>query len=743
MQRLRGRLVTPSEFLASFHLHRSETVEAAQSCCFHRRTVYVLMIIVLDLRGLLLFLRYEPYASNMNAWNNLIRSHEDDFKRLFNRLSLRHSKRLVRHEIDIPPQKRYVITMPFTAVEEQHYQSLFEEVVGRCGLTSNGEPLRDDWDPDDPKVLEAMRAALDRLRQTALHPEVGAQNKRALGRRNGPMRTIAEVLESMIDNSENAVRTDQRAVFSLTLTRGQLMESSKRVKDALELWLHVQAANQKIIEELRKYLAREIEKAKAADPEENGADGEDDDENEENNTGRVGEARRRLRSALEIQHKATFFVANAYFQIKTDQELTEPDSAEFKRLERLETEGYEQAKMMRLEILEESRRKALNLMKKISKYASDQSFETIPEYEPLNAKGLDSREVADGLLVLGGELNDQADQLDEWREHVIQLLLKPLVDGEGEMDLTGEEYEDSTKLMEEIVVYIQALRTAVADREDALTGQANKLVEHEVKTSTRLAKDGEGPFPEKLLELLHTRERLKPKSKTSTLRPNSVRTALFELRSVSAKLRPDAERGSNRAMIELHIISEQIKTTQQQFNKQSTVAAAMNQELDLFTSTMNARVEFYRQLQNVSDQVAPYEGPVDAAKDKTLRKETERLEKKLDLLKAKHRYLIHLRNVDSADGDARMCIICRDNFTIGVLTVCGHKFCKDCITVSFSFLPHLICSPVFPSSSVFMGCQPRRLRRKSFSVDYNPVYSWDILLGSFLYSTLVLSDMTD
>lgn len=614
--------------------------------------------------------------------------------------------------------------MPFTAIEEQHYQTLFEEVVNRCGLNTSGEPLRPDWDPDDPRVLESMRAALDRLRQTALHPQVGSRNKRALGGRNGPMRTIAEVLGAMIENSENTIRTEQRALFSLTLTRGQVMESCKRASDALQLWLEVQALNQQIVDETRKQLECEIEQAKVARAAASGADDEDDDEEVENNTGRVGEARRRLRSALEIQHKATFFAANAYFQIKSNEEVTQPNSDQFKRLGKLESEGYEQAKMMRLEILEESRRKALNLMKKISSRASNQSFATIPEYQVVGPKGIDGREIAERLVVSAGELNDQADQLDEWREHVIQLLLKPLVDEEGELELTGEEYEESTKLMEEIVVYIQALRTAVADREDALTGQTNKLVEHEVKTSIRLAKEGKGPFPEKLIELLGTREQIKPKSKTDAMRPNSVRASLFELRTAFAKLKTDAERGSHRAMVESDILDEQIKLTQQQLTKQSKIAAAMNQELDLFTSTMNARVEFYRQLQNVSDQVAAYEGPIDAAKYQELRLEAEALEKKLDVAKAKHRYLLHLRDVDDADGESRMCVICREDFTIGTLTVCGHQFCKNCITVSETSNIGPAFSPVFPSLSSSMGC---RLAKAVKAVQMDVIFTKDLL----------------
>lgn len=50
---------------------------------------------------------------------------------------------------------------------------------------------------------------------------------------------------------------------------------------------------------------------------------------------------------------AVFFQANAYFQIKTNNEMTSPDSAEFRELEKLETDGYERAKNLRQEILQD------------------------------------------------------------------------------------------------------------------------------------------------------------------------------------------------------------------------------------------------------------------------------------------------------------------------------------------------------------------------------------------------------
>ncbi len=68
---------------------------------------------------------------------------------------------------------------------------------------------------------------------------------------------------------------------------------------------------------------------------------------------RLGLFRMRLRNALEIEHMAIFFRTNAYFQIKTNEEMTKPDSNEFQALEEQEIEGYENAKKKRQEILQE------------------------------------------------------------------------------------------------------------------------------------------------------------------------------------------------------------------------------------------------------------------------------------------------------------------------------------------------------------------------------------------------------
>lgn len=189
---------------------------------------------VKDLLGLLVFLRYEPFASTKHVWSSLISSHKQEFRKVFGALALRHSKQNVREELRLPAQRRYVITMPFTPIEEQHYQELFKQMCEELRLNHQGEPLTDDWNPES--FAEEMRRWLVRLRQTALHPEVGGRNRRALGNKDGPLRTVDQVLEVMMEQTDLAIRTDQRALLTSKMKRGQLFENSPQVKQALEIW---------------------------------------------------------------------------------------------------------------------------------------------------------------------------------------------------------------------------------------------------------------------------------------------------------------------------------------------------------------------------------------------------------------------------------------------------------------------------------------------------------------------------
>ena len=621
-----------------------------------------------DLVGLLHFLRYQPYSHlPLKAWDRLVKFHRVIFQHIFQNLALRHTKEQIANEIIVPPQKRVVITVEFSPIEEQHYSTLFQQMSDECGLKLDGAPLTDDWDPESPAVIEKMRTWLTRLRQTCLHPEVGSRNRRALGGR-GPLRTVGDVLEVMIEQNDTARRSEERTLFLSQIRRGQIFEHAEKSEEALKIWLETLAEVQPVVQECREQLKAKRDQLGLSEV----------DDAEASTAIHTGPHRQKLRAALEIEHMCTFFVANAYFQIKSDENLTQPDTEQYRTLEEKEEAMYETAKLLRKEMLFESQSKADALITKINNRVKTQPFVNIPKIVPtFHYGGVESRLILDRLQRLIAIMDDQAKQLSEWREKTVQLLVIPLVD-EEQIDLQGNEYETSTKQQDEVYVYVDALRAIISDRHDILTGQDNLLIDHEMKLAMAQAKEGGGHSPQLLQNLLSVRDQLKPAKDLG-----SIRGILTELRELKTDLRGKVERGNSRAAAELLIVNDSLKKLHQTSTGQIKPVAGLDREIELFKDTMNSRLEYYRQLQHVSDTVAPYEEELtEEARDATILQKKgfeTHLKSRIAMLKSKGRYLVHLRDDALNLETQRLCIICQQPFEIGILTSCGHSYCIDCL----------------------------------------------------------------
>lgn len=264
--------------------------------------------------------------------------------------------------------------------------------------------------------------------------------------------------------------------------------------------------------------------------------------------------------------------------------------------------------------------------------ASSESFVTIPELAvPKREVGLESRNLLEQLEELYGVLNEQANQIDTWREEVIQVLLQPLVDDDDGVERTGEEFLESTQMQEKLMVYVLLLKAVIADRQDAILGQTNELIRHEMDIATMNAQNELSPAPELFLELSNVREQLKPGPMAV-----SVRGVISSLRHL--KNRYSKDDASERHALEGRIADMQMQAIQKQSTEQTKAASGLKLELERFTSAMNTRLEYYRQLQAVSDSVLPYEGPTSEDAIQSMLVSEGKNRQKLSTAEAKHRY---------------------------------------------------------------------------------------------------------
>lgn len=279
-------------------------------------------------------------------------------------------------------------------------------------------------------------------------------------------------------------------------------------------------------------------------------------------------------------------------------------------------------------------------------------------------------------------------------------------------------------------MYVDALRALIADRHDILTGQDNELIKHECYVALKQAKEGQGHSPDLLLKLLSVRNRLKPAKDAG-----SVRGMITELRELKTTLRGATEKGNSRAAAELLIVNGVLVDLHQISTEQTKTVAGLEREIELFTDTsmalfgifssclrllyesrgilqeqlpyftpqtslltqilstngntdsrmwlVNLRLDYYRQLQQISDTVAPYEEDLgEEVRNVVLldKKASEsHIKARIATLKSKGRYLVHLRDEATNIEIQKQCIICQQPFEVGILTSCGHSYCVECL----------------------------------------------------------------
>lgn len=645
---------------------------------------------VQDLRGLLIFLRCDAFANNKAVWDRLDRT---SFTAIFSQIALRHTKDQVRAELELPPQKRMVITVPFTTIEEQNYTDLIRQMCDACWLSPDGLPLDTGRDATHPEVIERMREWLVRLRQTCLHAHVGRKNRKALGAKNGALRTVHEVLEVMIEQNNANWKSESREMILQQLKLGHITayagDIAIRAQSALpyyeaalqETQAYVRTCRDEVVEEKARSSDNEISEQQQQSESEGEKDGEA--------FGRLSGARKALRSFLELEHACNFFIATTYHQIKEAELVTKPEE-DVKHYDELESEWYQKAKTVRRELLKATKNRAQQQMNNVE---SRKPFHQIPRIDDLpDFGGIESRQILNTMDNISDFLNAQAEQLQLWRTKIVDILLLRLTDDDDDdQEITGEEYDDSLKAQDELYVYIMALRTLVADRNGAINGLKDTLVEHELRAAEKQAlrndiddsRENRGHAPELVIEVAQTQRKLQ-----AALGGGSLKGVISGVRSLITSLQWRADGGDARAAGELAVVQKHMARVQAIFTQQAKTITELEKEQEIFRSTMNQRLEYYRQFQHISDTVGKYKEELDEMFDqREFEKTRKSRQQKKDIvagLKTKHTYLTHLRTENQAETQAE-CIICQDTIELGVLTTCGVSFLYFVINLLLTF----------------------------------------------------------
>lgn len=135
-----------------------------------------------------------------------------------------------------------------------------------------------------------------------------------------------EVLDKMYEDTSTAISRDERELFLCQIKRGQIYDSNKDHQAAIVEWQHI--LDEVVVRVQAKM--KEISSLETSNNSQAGSDvsdrSDDEDITEDRRAKRLTHLRSKrgneLRDLWDIQHRTTFLMASAYFQIKNTAEET-------------------------------------------------------------------------------------------------------------------------------------------------------------------------------------------------------------------------------------------------------------------------------------------------------------------------------------------------------------------------------------------------------------------------------------
>ncbi|GAC92570.1 predicted ATP-dependent DNA helicase [Pseudozyma hubeiensis SY62] len=370
-------------------------------------------------------------------------------------------------------------------------------------------------------------------------------------------------------------------------------------------------------------------------------------------------------------------------------------SPERQNLKDKEDAAYVKAEQVRQRLLTEARQVVQNGVTKLERSqvklhvndirASDEIFKS--------GGGILSHESYDGLTQIVDLLNRHAEVLFKWRDSIVVRLVRAVnrdVSLEREDD---DQYQENLDTQAEAEVLLEMYRPLLSEREKILKGSVavgatdKPRLFKEIEAAVRVARQNSlrGIVPDDAAdeELLRVQQQQLEQFKNLDQERQSVSlsgplVSLSDEAEHLKGLRDNSFRAEESALArQAHLEARRIATEQMKH-----LEKLRNEEKLLLTSLFNARSQYFKEIQVISDTVRD---PLFVDLEKTIRatqKEEADLISKVDELERRLRYLTHLQMVqstDQLDDAAKTCNICTDLIEIGILTnKCGHVCCESC-----------------------------------------------------------------
>lgn len=760
--------------------------------------------------AVLQFLRCPPFSYEISkfCWKKIEEDSSSNvrFVQLWLGLALRHTKAMVDDQIKLPPQKRILLTVPLTDVEQDKYTQMYESCLASIGIRfdRNQNPTRVELQPSD---CVHLRSWLVKLRQLCGNLQIGnLSTAKGKGKKSKLMvsgfpelKTLGGVLSDMMNGALDEINECERGVLGRMLDVAQLLEYlllPEMVIKLLDKGLldinylirkqiesHYSSSSELLKKKAKLWKLKLLKKKDLAglsddEPDEESSEEEAEETNEDAPPDQkprsapsivnmseeeaeqevisfkkmkdaVHQGRIRLRSLRMLQHKCYFLLASAHFQCYDEEyqkkisekrvafdtlsaiesnvigddilphigEREEEDYlADFHHLEglgadeqkvekhkHLESKFYDLAEQCRKEILKHAIHDAHTAVeKRITGKGSVEAKDWINDGTTAFSKTsrrlikstpqikLDDlhelvgstkvRQVLTQFDVLIRELNRQSDLIRDLVENLALVLCNPLLSDEKSPD--GEEYEKSIEDQDHASSLMLVITQLLIDRSNATIEQKTKIDEMRKNQEKDFKMEARRLSDRRFLKQhQESRTKAKPKSDFSFEELlQDTRLIQNELDSINS---PQASTFEEICLV-LRTVFENEKSSQEMLHKEINTC---------YNVVFNARVEYFKQLQQISDSVQgkSYATSQDNLQPSVINAEVSSLltlftaaRRRLTKGISKLRYLSTLVLEDGKEGKQPKdsqdeCVICQSFITVGSLTPCGHKFCKACL----------------------------------------------------------------
>ncbi|KAJ2964635.1 hypothetical protein NQZ79_g421 [Umbelopsis isabellina] len=336
-----------------------------------------------------------------------------------------------------------------------------------------------------------------------------------------------------------------------------------------------------------------------------------------------------------------------------------------------ETKLYDTAEEIRRELLHHSQNKFKSITEDL-----DSSFKTILSDKALEfilskaPGGILSWQILEDADAVAEKLDAQMEIIIDWRQKIYQYLTLSL---ENEEEAKGDEYETSLIVQETGMIYLDIYQMMLKDRDFYLSGSWNALYLNDTSKTER--EIDENARTEELEALEKALKELRAKLAAKSSSENNMRVLQNTLRDISQRSYINAQ--------EFTIVGQVIQHFRKETERQKAMLEQLENEAKKFSQLYNSRIEYYRALQHISDQVKAWESKDPKGEIDNLKDRENTYNREIAAQSARCRYLMNLKKEETAEDAAAQpefdnCLICSSAFNRGIITYCGHMFCEDC-----------------------------------------------------------------